>query len=43
MARDDIALEFDVPADSFEVDLVPRVGDGRDEEMEAARARMSPR
>jgi len=37
MARDYIALDLDIPADSFEVCIVPEVGDGLDEEMRAAR------
>jgi hypothetical protein len=37
MARDYIALDLDVPADSFEIEVIPQVGDGLDAEMRAAR------
>lgn len=38
MARDYIALDLDVPKDSFEVEIVPEMGEGLDAEMQAARA-----
>ncbi|WP_242906503.1 hypothetical protein [Actinomadura terrae] len=38
MARDYIGLVLDVPADSFDVELVPEVGDGLAEQARRARA-----
>jgi hypothetical protein len=38
MVRDYIALEFDVPEDSFAVTITPEIGDGLDEDVREARA-----
>ncbi len=37
MVRDYVAMLHDVPVDSFDVSIVPEVGDGLDEEARAAR------
>lgn len=37
MVRDYISLDLDVPADSFDIDVIPQIGGGLDEEVTKAR------